>query len=504
MPYATRVSEGSYLAAVSRTAAATEPTRSAFVRHVLLFSFANLVALVCNGVLTFLLPRLLPMEAYGYYRLFILYGGFAGALHLGLLDGALLRWAARPRQRMKAELRSTLGFLLLQHGALLAPAMLVLVLVFRHQSWVFLAAAIVVYALVWNAATLGQFALQASKSFGFLSALTVINPALLLAAVVALNHWRRLGLEALLIAYVGAWLIAGIAVWAVLLAEHPGHSSSARRVWQVGTYNIRAGWSVLLALLLTNIALSLDRLLVSVSFSIRDFAIYSLAANALAVVYTVILSVSRVVFPYLSDGVGFEMKNRAYDWGEATLMSLWGLSVAGYFPLRVLVQRLLPNYVASLPILRWLMLGTGMTAAIYILHANYFRASLRQGRLLLGACIGLTAAAVFLAIARRDGSLVAMSEAMVAGITVWWAANEFLLDDITQRTLGDIARTAVYLFGCGAAFLFAASTASSAYGVLVYSVAFSALTGMTYGRSFRTLPRLRVQSVFAPTSVRPD
>src|SRR5271155_2443713 len=76
---------------------------SSFASHLLVFSLANLVSLACNGVLTFLLPRWLSMETYGYYRLFILYGGFAGMLHFGLLDGALIRWAARSRRRVHVE-----------------------------------------------------------------------------------------------------------------------------------------------------------------------------------------------------------------------------------------------------------------------------------------------------------------------------------------------------------------------------------------------------------------
>jgi O-antigen/teichoic acid export membrane protein len=306
------------------------------------------------------------------------------------------------------------------------------VLWFRHQPWFFLASAVVAYSLVWNAAVLGQFALQADKSFGLLSAVTVINPALLLGAVMALHHWKHLGLEALLAAFLGAWLVAAIAVWLVLLAKYRGKPRSIGRVWQTGAYNIRMGWSLLLAGLVTNLALSLDRVAVSVSFGIRDFAIYSLAATALAVVNTIILSVSRVVFPYLSDGLSAEKQQRAYGWGESCLLALWAMSLAGYFPLRALIERWLPAYVLSLPILRLLMLATGLTAVIYILHWNYFRSSLRQASLLLGAGVGLLAAAGLLALARRSGSLVNMALAMLGAIALWWAVDELLLRDLTH------------------------------------------------------------------------
>ncbi len=472
---------------------------SSFARHVLIFSSANLVALVCNGFLTFLLPRWLSMESYGYYRLFVLYGGFAGVLHLGLLDGVLMRWA-RSRRRMHAEMRPGLAFLLLEHLTILPPAMAILILWFRHQPWFFLAWATVLFALVWNAAVLGQFALQADKSFALLSAVTILHPALLLGIVTLLNHWKHLRLEALLGAYLGVWLAAGIAVWVVLLTKYPSKTRSAGHVWQTGAYNIRVGWSVLLAGLLTNLALSLDRVVVSLSFSIRDFAIYSLAATALAVVNTVILSVSRVVFPYLSDGLNPEKRRRAYDWGESCLITLWAMSLAGYFPLRALIVDLLPGYVLSLPILRLLMLATGLTAVIYILHANYFRSGLRQGRLLAGASAGLLAAALFLALARSSGKLVNMSWAMLAAVAWWWAVDELLLRELTRRPLAATGRTLAFTLACGGAFLICTSMSGNWLGLLIYGCAAALLTAFAYGRTLHSLPRLGLSSLFAPGS----
>jgi len=121
------------------------------------------------------------MESYGYYRLFLLYGGSAGVLHLGLLDSALIRWAARPEQRMKNEVADTLAFLLVQHAGVLIPATGVLARLFHRQPWFFLVIALALYAVVFNVSAFGQFALQAEKLFGLLSGVTVLTPLLLLA-----------------------------------------------------------------------------------------------------------------------------------------------------------------------------------------------------------------------------------------------------------------------------------------------------------------------------------
>ncbi|MGB8833996.1 MAG: oligosaccharide flippase family protein, partial [Candidatus Sulfotelmatobacter sp.] len=344
---------------------------------------------------------------------------------------------------------------------------------------------------------LGQFALQADKSFALLSAATLIQPALLLAVVVVLNHAKQLAFEALIGTYLGSTLVAGVGVWIFLLAkwrgkQHPPRMRGMGYFWQLGTCNVAAGWNILAAALLTSIALSLDRVVVSLSFPVRSFAIYSLAASALAVANTVVLSVTQVVFPYLSDASGVQRRQRAYGWGESCVFALWALSLAGYFPLRVLIEAWLPAYILSLPILRLLLLTTGMTGAIYILHNNYFRSSGRRGSLLLGASTGLLAAALFLAVARHTGKLENISWGMLGGVALWWTVDEWLLREVTGRTQRQIGKTLLFSGACGGCFLLCASARSSLAGLVGYAIAAVWLTTVAYGQSLRSLPPIKL------------
>jgi O-antigen/teichoic acid export membrane protein len=463
---------------------ANAASKAAFAHHLIVFSLANLAALAANGVLTFMLPRLLTVENYGMYRLFILYGGFTGVFHLGLLDGALIRWSARPRELLPRELSAVTTFLLVQHCVLLPLGVLMVWLVAGGTEWMWLALAVAGYALVWNWATLSQCALQAARQFGWLSFFTLLSPVLLLLSVLALHWVRRLTLGALVVAFIFSWFASALGSWAFLRRNFVGPALRPKAVWGLGTASLRLGGAVLLANCFTALAIALDRVFVSAAFSIRDFAVYGFAANALAVVNTLILSMARVVFPYLSDGVSAETRIRAYAWGEATLVGLWAMSLAGYFPLRALILRLLPAYVPSLPILRVLMLATGLTGPIYILHANYFRCSLRQGRLLIGTAVGLTAATLFLSGALHSGKLENMAWAMLGSTVFWWLADELLLRDLTGRGIWFALRTLLVTTSCGAWFLFCAGRHSVYTGLVEYCVVAAVLVLLVFRNVF--------------------
>jgi O-antigen/teichoic acid export membrane protein len=487
-------------------AANTSQTRSGlhadFARHAIVHIVANLGTLACTGALAFVLPRFLSVEDYGYYRLFLLYGGFAGILHLGFLDGLLLRWAARPVPRLRNELSSSLLFLTLEQVAVLAPVILAVAFLLPGiYLWITLAVS--AYAVLWNWATLGQCALQGLKLFTHLSFFIILGPFLILIAAVALHLTHRLNLQSLILTCLAANLVAAASLWLFVRRRVPDSRRASRNVLSRGFTYIGLGWSLVCANLLALVALTLDKLVLSRVSPIRDFAIYSFATNALALTYNMILSLARVLFPYLSDGIPVAVRIRAYFTGERILLLIWAAGLATYFPIAWLIARWLPRYVESLPIIRILMLATGFTASIHVLHSSYFRVVRKQGRFLIGALSGVASAALFLAIGARTGQLTHFAWAMVGATLTWWLVNEFLLRDVlnhnSRRILGTLALTAV----CSITYLLCTSLSNLAVGFFLYlgwTTLLFAFLGKSLLRHLR-LPWLRLIYPVSPDNV---
>jgi len=480
---------------IMKAPSVAESRHSKFARHAVVHTVANLGTLACSGALAFVLPRFLSVEDYGYYRLFLLYGSFAGILHLGFLDGLLLRWAARPVSRLRNELSSSLIFLGIEQIVLLAPA-IVLIVIFAPRMLLGLTLAIAMFALLWNWTSLGYCALQALKLFNHLSFFTILGPFLLLIGAVGLHLTHGLELRSLILLCLLSNLVAAVFLWLFVRRRVPASSRGSRNIWGKGFAHIGLGWSLVCANFLATAALSLDRLVLSRGFSIRDFAIYSFAANALALTYNMILSVARVLFPYLSDGISVEVRIRAYFTGERILLLIWAGGLATFFPIAWLVARWLPRYVESLPIIRVLMLATGFTASIHVLHSTYFRVARKQSRFLVGAIAGLVSAALFLAIGARTGQLTHFAWAMVASALTWWLVNEILLRGVlhhnVRRILGSLTLTAV----CSIIFLFCTALPNQVLGFALYLL-WTAVLFVSVGRAvLRHIPLPRIRSLY--------
>jgi hypothetical protein len=195
------------------------------------------LAALFNTLLVFLIPRLVSVEDFGYWRLFLLYASYAGLLHLGFADGALLRWAGRPLADFRHEIGPSMKFLLWQHLAFVLPAGVIVVLLLPSPLGL-IGVAILLLALIMNLATVLQYGLQGARQFKPV-ALATAAPA---GAFVLLAFLWRLraapSFRGLIVLYCASWAGVLIYLW---IRVRPGQGAYASdSAWSLGKTCIKA------------------------------------------------------------------------------------------------------------------------------------------------------------------------------------------------------------------------------------------------------------------------
>jgi O-antigen/teichoic acid export membrane protein len=392
----------------------------------------TLLATVFNVLLTFVVPRIVSIADYGYWRIFLLYVGYAGLLHLGMSDGALISWSGRPLEDFGHEIRPTFRFLVFQHIAVIPVAALVTVVLGRPQI-AFIGVAVLAFTLLTNAITLLQFGLQSARHFSPV-AVSMAGPLGIFLVLVFFWELKRVpDFRVLILLYFAAWLSALVYLLATLrrqLRERSRQSS-----WSVGKGFLLLGWPVLLANIGLNVVQSVDRLMVSWATSIQDFAKYSFAATStMTVVLALVSAMFRVFFPHVAS-LERRQHRGVYAPASRLLFLCWSLFLPYYFVLDTFVRHVLPLYSGSLPIADVLLIGTIFLGAVTILHASFFYLYRRQ-REFLWSTIGAIVLSFLIAGAAILGthSLRVVAVGEVATLALWWAFNEWLLRDITGQT----------------------------------------------------------------------
>jgi O-antigen/teichoic acid export membrane protein len=443
--------------------AASFSRRPGLLQHAMVFGTASLVALALNGVNTFMIPRLLNVEGFGIYRMFVLYASFLGVFHFGYLDGVLLRWSLDPDLVMQ-ELRLTVRRLFLQQAIVLTAIVTGTMLLTRDPFWRAMALALGVQSLISNWWTLGHYALQSRKRFGQLAGFTVALPLVVLLLTLGARAFNTVTATTMVVIYIVSYLLTALIIWITLWYAAPAAASGPP---PGGWVNVRMGWSILLANVASAAFVMLDRFAVSAMFDLRSFAIYSLAATALAIVHNLTTTISRVVFTYLASGTGEDERTVYFLRGQRMLILLWASGLVIFFPMSVIIEMFLPSYVDSVRIIRYLALGTGFAALVQIMHSSYFRVLRRQGAMLTTAVVGMICTGAGLWVASKWGSLLVVALVLNGGLALWWIlGEETLRTSVGHSRIETLGNLGLYL--CVAAGFVVATSQGVFWGGLIY------------------------------------
>ena len=408
----------------SSRSALTKPRLSSG-RNVLKMILASGGGALAGIVQSFWIPKLLSVSDFGFWRAFILYTGYAGMLHLGLVDGALLRWSVPAQKPGKSLLRKAAAVLAEEHVVLLLLGAGLCMLPLAHEAHRgFILVCLLLYALLFNLVGLLQVFFQSRGNFSFVAIGISAAPLLFVLLLPALAY-GGLTLHKVILGFLCAWAV--ILAGGVALASRVKPSGVEIGEGIAPSAYLAAGWPILLANLGYGVMQSADRITVNLTQPIERFAVYSLSQSIIYVPITLIAAISRVAFSHFAKA---EPESRPHLYGKvgSLLAVVWALLLPYFFGVEWVIRRFLPKYVGSLVPGRILLLSVLFLSLIQMTQLPAYSLSGQQRRFFGSAAI---AAVVAFATAWIGsvvfGTLEAVAWSQVLTAAAWWAANYALL-----------------------------------------------------------------------------
>jgi O-antigen/teichoic acid export membrane protein len=417
--------------------------RGRVVRDLGMMGSATFLAMLVGILQVFLIPRLVDVADYGYFRLFSLYVSYAGLLHLGFADGALLAWAGRSAEEFLPELPTALRFLNGQQLVFVLVGVCLTSVIFAHTPETrFVAASVLLFSAFFNLCALLQYALQAARRFAPIAVATVAPTGMFVAGSYFWSWFRTPSFRVLVVLYCAAWTVLAAFLWLIIRPSAPEGVAGA---WQIGKKYLLAGWPIVLANAAVGIVQATDRLVLGSAASIYDFAQYSLAASTMMVPVSAITAVAQVFFPHLA-AIGSEEHPRTYQKVARLLVVAWSILLPYYFFVDAFVKHFLPKYVSSLPVARILLLGAIFLATIRILQVSMFNLYGRQQFFLVwsivAVAVGFALSAIAVSIFHSLPLLAALQVFTLGG---WWLFNQRSLRLFSHETWYD-TRFVLFMF----------------------------------------------------------
>jgi O-antigen/teichoic acid export membrane protein len=417
---------------------------STFISDLSLVGSANVGVFVLGVIQGLIIPKILTVEDYGYWKLFLLYTGFSGLLHLGFTDGVYLDWAGKQMKDLAGIIRYAFRVLFI-HLSIISTILLIgfLYLDFANRNISLLA---LVYAFILNLLAFSQFTFQAARKFRIVSILSFIRPLIFLSSIGFLYVLKILNHEKVIFVYIGACFLIFLIYFHFLKEAIKSPCRIELHYWNVLLKYIKSGWPLLFGNFIVFLILNADVMIVGALFSINKFAFYAFAITILGIFSIFTNTISTVIFPHLAVAPE-EIKNKAYSLSSSLIVLIWGI-ILGIYPLAaIFISFFLPNYSETLPYIKVLMLTVGFITTIQILHNNYYKLYFLQTRYFLSTfVISLMSFAAIFVVAKYTYDLLAIAFVKVAILFIWFIVNELLLMGHIKQTLFSILKRIIIIF----------------------------------------------------------
>ena len=397
------------------------------VKKIGFVAFSNIVKLISSILVAFIIPNLLGLTDYGYYKVFILYLTYVGLFHFGFIDGIYLKYGGVDYNKLnKQKFRSYFSFLSkLEFIISIVGVIATLLLIKDEKRFIF--SLLFLNLLATNLTTYYQFISQITSRFKEYSLRIII---LSFTNILIVGYMYLFDITDYKV-YVSLIVIFNFMLlfWYVYTYREITFGSKEPIKTNKKEINsfFKNGIPLLLANLAATVVITLDKQVVEIFFPVEVFGVYSFAYSMLSMITVVVSAVGVVLYPTLKRT---NISNIAsnYTFLNRLIIIIVLIGIVGYFPLMWIIPSFLPNYADSLVIFRVALPGLVMTSAISAIKHNFFKITDQNIKFFFISLIaitlnlGLNLTAYF-----AYGTTVSIAISSIIGISLWYFMTELFM-----------------------------------------------------------------------------
>lgn len=347
--------------------------------------FVDFMALFVGILNGFLLPKFLTIDSYAYIKTFTLYIGYSGIFHLGFSDGIYILLGGKSINDINKEKIKGYVLALLKILSLVSICFII-INIFIIKDIIF--TCFILYTIPFQVILFVSLLYRATGEFDkYIIIRSIINVFSLLSTLSTLFILKS-PVTYIAVQIIGYVILALIYLSKIIIVDYKAEKIKISEIKLL----INTGFIVMIANTVNNIFFSLDRWIVKLNFTTKEFAYYSFGVSMLSLFTSLISSVTIVFYPYLARNHNDETIVQSI---KKYIILICSFAPSGYFILEVIVSIILPQYVESLEVLGILILSIPFMTAINVVYLNLYK-STNRGKEYLYTAIKILALALTL------------------------------------------------------------------------------------------------------------
>ena len=418
----------------------TEKRKAVFDVFKVLIS--NSITLISGILIGFVVPEIMDVSNYGYYKTFSLYFGYVGILHFGISDGIFFYLSGKKKEEIDLpKLHSGLAFLFLIEAIISVAGLLISIFTIKGNIGLILGF-VFIGNFFYQVQTALAYVCQATKDFSFPSIVSSAKGILDIASVLILLFLTKsddsfsVSFSLYCIIYLSILSLTSLSfsirLWKIIFSKGQKIDETMKDV----LLYIKIGGPIMLANLTSSLIMTIDKQFVSLFYPIElsnTFSLFSFSYSVLTLITTATSAVSVVLFPYIK-GKNQESLVNAFPILDSWLLIFVVLACSSVFIVEWFVGLYLPSYSDSIRYLKLLVPGLIVNSPITVLMHNYYKALKKehayflQNIIILCAAILLDLAAYYLIVLNTDSKdPIWLTAASFLTIIIWYCISESYL-----------------------------------------------------------------------------
>lgn len=316
------------------------------LKEALIVNITSIVLLLLGIFIALIIPYILDVESYAIYGIFTYYIGYYSILRFGLSDYHSIRYSNVDIE----DLKSTNLF----HNVRMISAILILVsvvLLILHSVFSFDSVYLYLILAVFPYTLSGYFmtVYSTTKKFGVSSVWRILNRVILLIVLIIMLVLQNYRVEIILCYLVVINLVTAVFSY-IYFYKNSGKREIVEDSHESFFKSVSIGFPMVLAYIIGNLAVGLDRIFIEFSEPVLHYSIYTFANSVVNRIIMIMMASSLIVLPNLSR-LSEELQKKIYNVLGKLIILVYGVSLIIVPLVKLLIDRFYVQYTDSFKIL---------------------------------------------------------------------------------------------------------------------------------------------------------
>lgn len=344
---------------------------------------SNLISLIISSLIIFVIPKIIGLEEYGYWQIYLFYLSYVGFLHFGWNDGIYLRFGGEQYNNLDKPLFFSQFWMISFFQIMIAFIIMFCskLLYNTAENEFFIFNMIAINLIIVNVRYMLLYILQATNRMREYSVSTILDRLIYAVLIICLvlfgsNHYKPMIIADLVGKFISLLYLIYICRDIVIRKFSDFNFS-----FKEATENIKVGSNLMFANIASNLILGIIKFGVQRVWSVATFGKVSLTLSISNLLMTFINALSLAIFPVLRRTNRDRLPGMYSVIRTLLMITLLGLLVI-YYPIKEILSLWLPQYANSLEYMALIFPMVVYEGKVALLTSTYLK-TLRKEKVIL-------------------------------------------------------------------------------------------------------------------------